>query len=101
MSTTSWCLSGIHDAAQERYVETKALQFKNDLQQFLCGVIDNKIDFQQQKGEIKFNHDTYKEYYGENIISKDYWVNLLEEMDKITKDYLGEHRLINIGDVLQ
>ena len=53
MSTTSWCLSGIHDAAQERYVETKALQFKNDLQQFLCGVIDNKIDFQQQKGEIK------------------------------------------------
>ncbi|WP_211202353.1 hypothetical protein [Salicibibacter cibarius] len=54
-----------------------------------------------RNGKANFNARTYENYYGEDSISNDFWVDLLVELDEETLKFLKQRNVPNIGERLE
>ena len=57
------------------------------------GVIDNEDD-------LVFNTQQFREHYGENSLSEQFWVNLVVDIEQNTQKFLWDNDLIDIDNVL-
>ncbi|QQK78970.1 hypothetical protein HUG20_02980 [Salicibibacter cibi] len=50
---------------------------------------------------VNFDARRYHNYYGENSLSNEFWVDLLVDLDEETLRYLDQHNLSSIGERLE
>ncbi|AXF57317.1 hypothetical protein [Salicibibacter kimchii] len=54
-----------------------------------------------RNGKVNFDARTYENYYGEDSLSNDFWVDMFVELDEETLKFLRQRNLSSIGERLE
>lgn len=64
-------------------------------------VLKNVAGVTDVNGEINVDSQDFRNHYGYNSLSHDFWVNLVINLDKNTRGYLNDNKLKSIEEVLK
>lgn len=85
----------LNDGMKEKIIQLKEL---NSL--WLSSVQKSVVGVTEEQGEINFDSQEFRNYYGDHSLSHNFWVNLVVDLDYNTINYLDDHRFYNIEEVL-
>lgn len=78
-------LNGEKEAIIDRLKELNALWAKS--------VVKNVVGATDHNGELEFDSQEFQNHYGDNSLVDDFWVDLVMDLDKNTRDFLTKHKL--------
>ncbi|GGM41321.1 hypothetical protein GCM10011351_29380 [Paraliobacillus quinghaiensis] len=85
----------LNDDMRQKIITIKELNslWVSTVKDNVFGVIDNEDD-------LVFNTQQFREHYGENSLSQQFWVNLVVDIEQNTQKFLWDNDLLDIDNVL-
>src|SRR5690625_329507 len=81
----------LFDLNSEKEAIISRLKELNDL--WVKSVLKNVVGVTEHNGKLQFDTRKFKKNYGDNSLTDDFWVDLVMDLDKNTRDFLTKHQL--------
>jgi len=81
-------------------MKQKVIKLKELNSIWLSSVKNNVFGVMDKQGDLVFNTQQFRAHYGENILSNNFWVNLVVDIDSDTQKYLHDNSVFEIENVL-
>lgn len=81
----------LFDLNSEKEAIISRLKELNDL--WVKSVLKNVVGVTEHNGKLQFDTRKFQKHYGDNSLADDFWVDLVMDLDKNTRDFLTKHQL--------
>lgn len=62
-------------------------------------VLKNVVGASDYNGHLEYDSEKFQDHYGDNSLTDDFWVDLIVDIDKSTREFLTIHELRTVNDI--
>lgn len=62
-------------------------------------VLKNVVGASDYNGNLEYDSEKFQDHYGDNSLTDDFWVDLIVDIDKSTREFLTTHELRTVNDI--